>query len=207
MAEKEKTVLTVVKDGEEQTKEINKPTPEETEQFKNDFEKGLEDFKDARWEVSDKGNFAANDVAIFLMDFMKKFAFWTKTGWMGLIKMEEELKKSQAAVTEDTALMFDYQMLEFAAYMLTNPGNIGLETAYEFEKIADKYSKIATVIGEKVEAARNELKNVQYLQEKWAAAEQGFYLSELESSVQEELEQKDGNLGNMEISCDPDDGC
>jgi len=209
--EKEKTILTIVKDGEEQEKEINKPTPEETEQFKQDFEKGLEDFRESKWEVSEKGSFAANDVGLFLMDFMKKFAFWTKTGWMGLIKMEEELKKAMSTVTDDSGLMFDYQMLEFCAYMLSNPGNIGLDTAYEFEKIADKYAKIAAVMGQKVEEARNNLKHIQYLQEKWAAAEQGFFLSELESSVQSTQNENEnaGNLGEMKVnlSNDPDDGC
>lgn len=191
MTENEKTTLTIVKDNEEQTKEINKPSPEEITQFKEDFEKSLQDFKETKWEISEKGNFAANDVAIFLIDYMKKFAFWTKTGWMGLIKMEEELNKAMAAVTNDTGLMLDYQALEFGAFMLSNPGHIGLDSAYEFEKIADKYSNISITMAKKVEEARNKLKDIQYLQEKWAAAEQGFYLSELESTINEEIENND----------------
>jgi hypothetical protein len=176
----EKTTLTVVKDDKEEVKTVNKPSDEETLQFKEEFEKSAEAFKEKKWEISEKGSFAANDVALFIIDYMKRFAFWTKTGWMGMIKMDEELRKAMALVTDDTPLQLDYQALEFCAYMLSNPGSVGLDAALEFEKIADKYSKIGIAIGEKVEEARAELKNLQYLQEKWAAAEQGFYLADLE---------------------------
>jgi hypothetical protein len=185
MAEEEKTKLTVVKDGVEEVKEISKPTPEEVAQYKEDFDKAVKEFQENRWNISEKGKFNANDVGLFIQDFMRKFAFWTKTGWMGMIKMDEELKKAIELVNEETCLSLDYQALEFCAYMLANPGSIGLKEALEFEKIADKYSKIGIVVGKQIEEARAMLKNVQYLQEKWAAGEQGFYLADLEPKVEE----------------------
>jgi len=180
MSEKEKTKLTIVRDDVEEIKEVNKPTPEEVLQFRNEFEKAMEEFKNTKWEISEKGNFAANDMGLFIIDFMNNFAFWTKTGWIGILKMNEELRKALALVDENSGLQFDYQALEFCAFMLANPGGIGYNKALEFEKIAEKYSKIGILLGTKVEEARTQLKGVQYLQEKWAAAEQGFYLSELE---------------------------
>lgn len=186
MKNTEKTKLTVVKDEKEEVKEFNKPTPEEVAQFKQDFEDAMKKFHETRWEISDKGNYAANDVAFFISDFMKRFAFWSKNGWMGMIKMDEELKHAASLANEETGLTFDYQTLEFCAYMLSNPGGVGYELALEMEKIADKFSKIGIVIGEKVEDARKQLKDIQYLQEKWAAGEQGFYLSELEPKAEEE---------------------
>jgi hypothetical protein len=201
-----KTILTVVKDGIEEKKELNKPTPEEVIQFKKDFDKAMEDFREKKWEISEKGVFGANDVAMFLFDYIKRFGAWTKTGWMGILKMDEELKKALALVNEETGLSLDYQALEFCAYMLTNPGGIGIDSALEFEKIADKYAKIATVVGSKVEEARNELKHVQYLQEKWGAGEQGFALSELEPILNPEEEKKEteeeknpNDLGTLEV--------
>jgi hypothetical protein len=195
MAEKEKTKLTIVKDDKEEVKEINKPTPEEVVQFKEEFDNAVKNFNEAKWEISEKGKFGANDVAIFLMDFMDRFAFWTKTGWMGLIKMDEEIKKELTLVDENNGLKFGYQALEFCAYMLSSPGGIGMKSAIEFEKIADKYSKIGVVIGQQVEDARAQLKNAQYLQEKWAAAEQGFYLADLEpkEELKEEIKEVDVN--------------
>ena len=99
---------------------------------------------------------------------------------MGIIKMKEELDKFIKEVTNDKGLALDYQSLEFCAFMLYNTGGVGIDAAIEFEKIADKYSKLMIVVGQKVEEAREKLKAVQYLQEKWAAAAQGFYLADLE---------------------------
>jgi len=181
--EKNTTTVTVVKDGVEEKKEMPKPTPEEVEQFKLEFDTAAKNFEDLRWEITEKGDFAANDVALFLKDFMARFGFWTKTGWMGMIKMDEELKKAMLLVDEDNGLRFSYQALEFLAYMLTNPGGISIESAYEFEKIADKYSKIALVVGTQVENARKELRRIQYLQEKWASGCQGFFLADLEPEL------------------------
>jgi hypothetical protein len=77
--------------------------------------------------------------------------------------------------------------------MLYNPKGVGLDSAFEFEKIADKYSKLMITVGQKVEDARNKLKHVQYLQEKWAAGEQGFYLAELEPKEEKSEEKSEEN--------------
>jgi len=176
--------LTIVKDGVEETKEIKKPTPEEIEQYKNEFETAVKAFQEKRWDLSEKGAFASNDVALFIQDFMKRFAFWTKNGWMGMIKMNEELQKAMKLVTDETCFSLDYQALEFCAYMLASPGSVGLDAAIEFEKIAEKYAKYGVVIGQRIEEARADLKNVQYLQEKYAASEQGFYIADLEPKME-----------------------
>lgn len=200
MAKKETTKLTVVKDEEKPEKvsveNEKKPTPEEIEQYKSEFQEALKIFTEERWAISDKGNFAANDVGLFIEDFMKRFAFWSKNGWMGMIKMAEVLRQAMLAATDEKGLEFDYQALEFCAYMLSNPGSVGLDAALEFEKIADKFSKIGMVVGEKLEDAREKLKNVQYLQEKWAAAEQGFYLADLEKSAPEKEDEPISAGGN-----------
>lgn len=187
--EKEKEgKLTVIKDNEGKEHKLNKPTSEEVKQYEEEFKKSVDEFNETKWEISEKGQFGSNDVGMFLQDFMKNWAFWTKTGWMGMIKMDEELKKAMAAADENTGLQLSYQALEFCAYMLANPGKIGLESAFEFEKIADKYAKIGIVIGEKIEEARKILKNIDYLQEKWRAGEQGFYLEELKAAAEDEEE-------------------
>ena len=200
MAKKETTKLTVVKDEEKlddvSAENAKKPTPEEIEQYKTEFQEALKIFTEERWAISDKGNFAANDVGLFIEDFMKRFAFWSKNGWMGMIKMAEVLRTAMLAANEETALELDYQALEFCAYMMSNPGGIGLDLAFEFEKIADKFSKIGVVIGEKLEDAREKLKNVQYLQERWAAAEQGFYLADLEKTAPEKEDEPISAGGN-----------
>ena len=186
--EKEEAPELIIKQGEKEAQALPKPTAEEIEQCKKDFETALETFHATRWDISPKGAFAANDVGLFLLDFMKRFAFWTKTGWMGMIKMEEEIQLAMKAVTEDTCFNLDYQALEFCAYMLSNPGGVGLQLALDFEKIADKYAKISVDVATQQEAARKMIKHVAYLQERYAAAEQGFYMAELELEEGEECE-------------------
>jgi len=202
--QKEKTVLTVVKDGEETKKEVNKPTPEEVEQYKQDFQVALKDFDEKKWIISEPGKFGSNDVGLYLIDFMNKYAFWSKTEWMGILKMELELQKTMSLADENTALQLGYQALEFCAYMLANPGGTGLRLAKDFEAQADKYAKIGVVVGTKIEEARKQLKDLQYLQEKWAAACQGFYLAELEPKKEEEpiTEKIEGNAVVIEPTKD-----
>ena len=174
--EKVKPVIEVVKD---EKKELGKPTPEQVAQYKLDFDNAIAEFTEARFPVSESGSFKANDQAMFLLDYLKKFAMWSKTGWMGVVKMEEELRKAQMLDNEKTGLTFDYQTLEFCGYMLMNPGSVGYESAVEFEKIADRYSQVMSTIGEQVEIARAQLQKVQFLQEKWAAGEQGFFIADV----------------------------
>jgi hypothetical protein len=202
MAEKEEPKLRVVKTEEEPNEEnkLGKPTEEEVAQYKIDFDNAIKNFAETRWPVSDIGAFSANDIGMFLMDFLKKYVLWTKTGWMGVIKMQEELTKAIKMDNEKTGLTLDYQTLEFCGYMLMNPGGIGFEAAVEFEKIADKYSKLMIEVGKKVEDAREKLKATQYLQDKWAAGMQGFYLAELEPKKEETPEEPEGKVIEMKVT-------
>jgi hypothetical protein len=184
MEENKETKLEIIKEDiikdpsiglHDSSTNLNKPTSEEIEQYKNEFQEALKAFENTKWQVSEPGKFGANDVAIFLLEFMEKYAFWSKTEWMGMLKMEDELKKAIAISDEIVGLRFGYQALEFCAYMLANPGGTGIQLAKDFEAQADKYSKIGMKVGASVEVARKKLKDIQYKQERWAAAEQGFY--------------------------------
>ena len=182
MEEQKEPKLEVVRDEiqtESKKEELRKPTPEEVEQFKQDFSNAMSEFDDIKWEISEPGNFAANDVGMFLLEFMDKYAFWSKTEWMGMIKMYEEVDKAMKLANKNTGLRFSYQALEFCAYMLSNPGGTGIELAKDFEKIADKYSKIGVVVGTQVENARKRLKQIHFLQDRYVASEQGRYLEDV----------------------------
>jgi hypothetical protein len=43
------------------------------------------------------------------------------------------------------------------------------------ESEAKQYSSILELVSKQLETARQELKDIQFMQERWAAAEQGFY--------------------------------
>ena len=190
--EKTKNPIEVVKKEEPI---IGKPSAEEVQQYKQDFDNALEKFHTTRWAISNVGSFPANEVGMFLIDYMKNYGLWTKTGWMGMLKMKVELDEALKMNNEATGLTLDYNALEFCGYMLMNPGGIGYDNAAKFEAIADKYSTIMIEVGQKIDEAREELKRIQYLQEKWAAGEQGFYLEEPKSEqsgeeVKEEIKEE-----------------
>jgi hypothetical protein len=150
--------------------DVKKPTQEEVDKYKDDFSAALKSFEDSRWQISEPGTFGINDVGLYLLDFINKYAFWTKTEWMGMIKMEDEIKKAMSVSDPSVGIALSYQALEFCAYMLANPGGTGINLAKEFEAQADKYSKVGMVVGSQIEIARNKLKDLQSLQEKW-----GYY--------------------------------
>lgn len=181
-----------VQEAQDKLKEIdpegklNKPTPEETKQFYEDFAKSVSDFNNKVYEISVPEKM--NTIASYLLDFIERKVFWTKQGWMGVIKLNEEIKETQR-LSEGRPFTLSYQAMEFTYYALVNVGGIGLETALEMEKNAQLYAEIVEEIGNKLEAARNELKDIQFLQDKWAAAEQGFYLErETEIEVSEQTQ-------------------
>lgn len=195
--EEKKSFLKIVKeeDVKEETKTVDpkeeqKPTPEDVEKYKNEFSTTLKDFENRRWQISEPGKFGINDVGIYLLDFMKKYAFWSKTEWMGLIKMEDEIKKAMSMSDPSVGITLSYQALEFCSYMLTNPGGTGIKLAKEFEAQADKYAKIGMVVGSQIEDARNKLTELQELQEKWGRAAQLLADEELIKGNKEKTEDK-----------------
>lgn len=184
-----KNELETVTDKKEE--EIKKPTLEDVEQYKADFSKAAQEFENHRWQISEPGKFGINDVGIYLLDFMNKYAFWSKTEWMGMIKMEDEIKKSMNISDDSLGIILSYQALEFCSYMLTNPGGTGIKLAKEFEAQADKYAKIGMVVGAQIEEARKRLKELQDLQEKWGRAAQIIADEELVKNQKKEEEKRE----------------
>lgn len=176
----------------------NKPSDEEKIQFKEDFEKAVEEFNNKKWAISkDNDTFKTLN---YLNDFIKNKAYWNNNVWMGLIKMNETIEELYKTSMEGKALEVSYHPLEFLAYILQNGiSGVGVQSALDFEKVADKHIIIAEYVMDALTNAREMIKEVQYLQEKWIAAEQGFYLvredgvaeeDQIESKVSDELKSK-----------------
>jgi hypothetical protein len=159
-----------------QTEELKKPTPEEIKEAFETFSKAVADFNTKQFEIGTSEN--AVKFAGYLLEFIKHKIFWTKTGWMGVIKLQEEILDANAKMVitnPHKPFTLGYQALEFTFYALSNVGGIGIQTALDMEKEAKEYGEIIDLVGKQLENARAELKEVQFLQEKWAAYEQGFY--------------------------------
>lgn len=154
---------------------INKPSEEECEVAGKEFDDAAKVFNGKIFEIGTEKEF--KEVSEFMITFLNKFVYWTKNGWMGVLKLEEEVTAMiKTHKKGDGGYKLGYQALEFLFYVLTNPGGNGIETAREIEKVAEMYGKMVEISGKKLEAARAELKDIQWLQEKYNAMLQGFYL-------------------------------
>jgi len=176
---------------------INKPSKEEIQQAKEEFEKALNEWKNKIYTIGKPEE--AQEICDYIRYFIKKRFIWHKDAWMGVIKLTEELDAAEILFKgkKDESLKVGYRALEFIYYALTNPGGIGLEEAIEFEKEHERYIKIAVYVAKELEKARKELKNIDFLQQRWAAMEQGFYL-ELEPEENKENEENENEEINSE---------
>jgi len=169
---------------------IGKPSDEEVKQFAEDFEQAKIDFEAKKFEIGEAE--MADKVYDFVIEFMEKHVYWTKNGWMGVIRMHEEVNEQRKNRKEDEPFAIGYQALEFLFFALSNPGGQGIETARAIESVADLYAQVIELAGKKVETAREELKDVQWLGDKALAAQQGFYLEKEDGVEAEDAEKPTG---------------
>lgn len=163
----------------------NKPTDEEVEAAKEEFEKTSSEFATKLWLIGEKEDSQSN--LDYIEHYIQNRVFWTQTGWMGVIKMQEVIEETQNTLKlePDAHLALGYQALEFMFYSFQNAGGVGFQSAKDFESENEIYAKVFDAIGKRIAEARTELKEIQFLQDKYAAMAQGFYL-EVEDGVEEE---------------------
>lgn len=155
---------------------INKPSEEEIQQAKKEFEDAREEWIKTTYKIGTPEN--ASEFCNYIKHFILNRFMWQKDAWMGIIKLTEELNASELLIKGDKnkSLEMGYHALEFTYYILTNPAGMGLQAALDFESEQEQYSKITVEVAKQLEEARNKLKDIEFLQQKWGAYSQGFYL-------------------------------
>ena len=165
---------------------LNKPSEEEIEQAKVEFEEAVKDWKAGKsYEIGKPEQ--AQEIYDYITHFIRNRFVWQKDAWLGVIKLSEELQAAEELFKgkKNAPLVIGYQALEFVYYAFTNPGGIGLQSALDFEQENELFAKSATAIAEQLETARADLKNLEFLQQRWGAMSQGFYL-EIEPPADED---------------------
>jgi hypothetical protein len=179
----------------------NKPTEEEIKAAAEEFEYASKVFPTKLWEVGEIKD--ARAFCDYLKHYVRNRLFWTKNGWMGVVKLNEELQAAENLLNGKEPLKLGYQALEFVYYSLMNPGGVGLQSAQDFESEGENYLPLMEAVSVSLETARTQLKQIQFLQDKYAAMQQGFYL-ELEPASPPEEEPgmtlvDAQNIGTQEI--------
>jgi hypothetical protein len=173
---------------------INKPTEEDKKFFKDEFEKAAAEFQETQWAICEADK--ARETLDYLTDFIRNKAYWDSQVFMGVIKFDEVLEDLHKNFKEGETLKVEYQPLEFLAYILQKGiSGRGLEDAKAFEKVMDKHGEIAEVVMGTVEIARKAIKEIQFKQDQWLAAEQGFFLEKEDAP---EVDNPEGDLANSE---------
>lgn len=171
----------------------NKPSEEEVAQAKEEFDAAAKEWTLKLYDIGTPAD--AQEVCDYIKHFLMNRFFWQKDAWMGVIKLTEEINAAEKLFkgVKDKSLQLGYQALEFTFYVLTNPGGFGLQAALDFESENDVYVKVLTLLGTQLESARKAAKDVEFLQQRWAAMSQGFYLEVEDLETEEELteEQKE----------------
>ena len=167
-----------------QDSSINKPTEEEVNEVTKEFNAKAAKFNGKTFKIGTAKK--AEEIYNFVLIFLEKHVYWTKNGWMGVLKMHEELTETLKNRKKSEPFKVGYQALEFLFYALSNPGGTGIETARAIEKVADIYIEVMELAGKELESAREELKEIQWLQDKVTAMQQGFYLEKEDELEKEE---------------------
>lgn len=174
----------------------NKPTEEEIKAAGEEFEYASKIFPTKMWEIGDEKQGRA--FCDYLKHYVRNRLFWTKNGWMGVVKLNEELQAAENLLNGKEPLKIGYQALEFVYYSLMNPGGVGLQAAEDFESESENYLPLMEAVSISLEKARNMIKEIQFLQDKYAAMQQGFYL-ELEPALLPEDINEMQNIQTQEI--------
>lgn len=168
---------------------LNKPSEKEVEEARNEFENAAKEWGESLYKIGEPKD--ALEIVEYLRHFLRNRFIWQKEAWMGVIKLTEELDAAEILFKgkKDKGLELGYQALEFTYYVLTNPGGVGLQAALDFESENKQYLKILEEVAKQLDGSRKRLKEIEFLQQKWGAMAQGFYL-EIEPGPEED-EKKD----------------
>ena len=148
----------------------NKPTEEEVKAAAAEFEYASKVFPTKLWEIGEIKD--ARPFCDYLKHYVRNRLFWTKNGWMGVVKLMEELQVAENLLNGKEPLKIGYQALEFIYYSLMNPGGVGLQAAQDFESEGENYLPLMEAVSVSLEQARTQLKEIQFLQDKYAAMQQ-----------------------------------
>ena len=168
-----------IAEAKKDTKGMPKPTSEEVEEAHEEYERAIKDWEKSTFELSPEPKTGQNFIN-YIKNYIKNKMMWTQNAWMGAIKLKEELDASDikynATKKKKNPPMVGYQALEFIGYILNNPGGIGIASAEAFEKEADQHVAVLEHLENQLIEARKSLDHIKWLQDKWAAYEQGMYI-------------------------------
>jgi len=175
---------------------INKPTEEEIEQFKQNYETLATEFNSTKYQIGDETN--CSKFLDILLHYVEFNAPWTGNMWKGIPLLFKELNEIKD--NNSTVINLSYQALEFTHAILSNPSGVGLASAMEIEKVAEELTEIFNIVNKLTDEVHKTLKNIQHTYDIYLAGLQGFYLEKLTDNLET-------NDETVEETCECGDSC
>ena len=151
-----------------------KPTKEQIEQFKKEFEDANKTFLETTYPIGDHDN------AVKYIDNILKWVnrwTWQDNQWQGVIKINEELtaEKTRIKSDEKSVLTLSHGALSFTIFVLDHQNGKGLASAKIIEKELPDMIEIYEKLKEQAGIAAELIYNATNAQKRWQIAEQGFW--------------------------------
>lgn len=167
----------------------NKPTQEEIEQYEADLKAACDEYQQMPPFVVGEGEEGLTllETALF---YNNEVYTWKGDEWQGVIRFNEmfteQLKEFHAGTR--TKFEMDVVVVQWLYYILTNMTGKGLDDAIVIDGMLDEFRLLAERVSEFHEEVKDINEQLRFLQDRVAAAYQGFYYRKdgIENEPQEE---------------------
>lgn len=169
----------------------NRPTEEDIKRFENDFKEAHEKFKNMpEFIISDDEKVL--EIAKYVLGVNRDYV-WKNEEFRAINLfnniMTEKISKIENG--EETAFTLDMNAIQWAYIMFTNYSGRGLECAEKFVKEYDIFTSIRERLHECMGKLQDEANHLQVLQDRLAAAYQGFFLVESDGVEDDTIDEDD----------------
>jgi len=166
------------------------PTEDDIANAKSEFEeftKKLQEKND--FLIADKAN--ALRVAGFMKDVIDRCS-WTGRYYVGILRFHAQMEDFINAFDEQNPvdLVLEYDAMQFAYLMFKDFGGVGIESANWMAEHNDEFTPIFDTLCEHNDWYEFQVKKSENLRNRWAAMEQGYYLTILEGADGDVVDEK-----------------
>lgn len=154
-----------------------KPTEEEIKEYEEALKEAYEEYEKMPDYTLCQGP-RALEVAKMSIEYNNNLYNWKNDEWKGVIMYNTTMSPIIQELTNGNVDSFtiDKNNLQWLYYILTNVSGRGLEAAVSFSDHEDVFVELVESVCEAMEKFKDVVENLRFLQDRVAAAYQGFYL-------------------------------
>lgn len=149
-----------------------KPTEEEIEEYTKEMEAGFEAYNNMSDFVISEDAELSKKLYDMAIKYNSELYTWKHDEWKGVIMFDETMKSQEGS----ERFTIDKNNLQWLYYIITNPSGVGIEKAREMKANEEVFVQLVERITEAMTEFKEIVEDLRFLQDRVAAAHQGFYL-------------------------------